>query len=93
MWGPPDADVVVRTVDYLKQFYAVPNIENAFDSIAVHPYSPSLAGMEAQMVRVRKAVKRLGDPNVGTWVTELGWASGGPKSEGLVKTPKAQARC
>ena len=92
MWGPPDTDAVVHTVEYLRQMYSVPNVEAAFDSIAVHPYAPTLAGVEAQMKRVRKAVKRLGDPAVRTWVTELGWASGGPRSEGLVKTPKAQAR-
>ena len=43
------------------------------------------------MKLVRRTVKRAGDPGVGTWITELGWASGGP-TNGLVKTPKAQAR-
>ena len=92
MWGPPDADAVTPTIEYLKALYAIPNAADTFDSISVHPYAPTLAGVKAQMTRVHKAVRRFGDPNVGTWVTELGWASGGPRKEGLVKTPKAQAR-
>lgn len=91
MWGPPGANEVLQTAQYLKQLYAVPGIANAFDSIAVHPYAPTLDGVKQQMKLIRKTVKQAGDPGVGTWITELGWASGGP-TNGLVKSPKAQAR-
>ena len=91
MWGPPGTDSVLPTVEYLEQLYSVPGIEGSFDSIAVHPYAPTISGVKDQMMRVRSAVRRAGDAGVGTWITEIGWASGGPKN-GLVKTPKAQAR-
>jgi hypothetical protein len=58
----------------------------------VHPYSPNVAGVKDQMERARAAVRKAGDPNVSIWVTELGWASAGPREEGLVKSPRAQAR-
>ena len=67
-------------------------MEATFDAIAVHPYSPTLAGVKEQMVRARAAARQAGDGEVSIWVTELGWASAGPRSQGLVKTPKAQAR-
>jgi hypothetical protein len=92
MWGPPDTDAVIPTAEYLERIYSVPGIEGAFDSIAVHPYSTNLSGMKSQMLDARAVVKRAGDTGVGTWVTELGWASGGPRNDSLVKTPKAQAR-
>ena len=92
MWGPLDTDAVTPTPRYLKRFYAVPGIESTFDAIAVHPYSPTLGGVRDQMERARAVARKAGDGGVSIWVTELGWASSGPRAEGLVKTPKAQAR-
>ena len=92
MWGPLDTDAVTPTPRYLKKLYAVPGVEATFDAIAVHPYSPTLAGVKDQMMRARSAVRAAGDGEVDIWVTELGWASAGPRNQGLVKTPKAQAR-
>jgi hypothetical protein len=92
MWGPPKTAAVMPAADYLKRLYRVPGIATAFDAIAVHPYSPNLSGVIDQIARVRRVVRQAGDGGVGTWVTELGWASGGPRNQGLVKTPKGQAR-
>lgn len=92
MWGPLDTDAVIPTSRYLKRFYAVPGIEGAFDAVAVHPYSPTVAGVKEQMLLARRAMRKARDAGTAIWVTELGWASGGPRNEGLVKTPKAQAR-
>jgi GH35 family endo-1,4-beta-xylanase len=92
MWGPPDTDAVMPTPQFLRRLYAVPGIEAHFDAIAVHPYAPNLAGVKDQMARARAAVRKAGDGDVALWITELGWASSGPREEGLVKTPKAQAR-
>jgi hypothetical protein len=91
MWGPPTADEVVPTVQYVRQLYAVPGIQSSFDAVAVHPYSPTLEGVTAQTRAVRKRIVAAGD-DAGIWVTELGWASGGPRDNGLVKSPKGQAR-
>jgi hypothetical protein len=92
MWGPPETDAVVPTVDYLKEFYRAPGAKDTFDAIAVHPYSPTLAGVRDQIKDVRRVMKQAGDGRTGVWVTELGWASSGPREEGLVKTRKGQAR-
>jgi len=91
MWGPPSATEVVPTVQYLRQLYAVPGIESSFDAIAVHPYSGTLPGVDQQVRAVRKQIVASHD-DAGIWVTELGWASGGPRDNWLVKTPKGQAR-
>jgi hypothetical protein len=92
MWGPPHTDAVVPTATYLRQLYAVPGAAATFDSIAVHPYAASLDGVMDQMARVRKVVTKAGDRRVGAWITELGWASSGPRNVGLVKSPRGQAR-
>jgi hypothetical protein len=91
MWGPPGSDYVIPTIDYLSQLYAVPGIQSSFDAVAVHPYSPTLDGVTAQTRAVRREILAAGD-NARIWVTELGWASGGPPANGLVTTPKGQAR-
>jgi hypothetical protein len=91
MWGPPSADEVVPTVKYVRRLYSVPGIDSSFDAIAVHPYSPTLGGVTDQVRLVREEILDSGD-DAGIWVTELGWASGGPPDSGLVKTPKGQAR-
>lgn len=92
MWGPMDTDAVIPTPRFLKRFYSVPGIEATFDAIAIHPYAPNMSGVKDQLKRARDTVRKAGDRKVGLWITELGWASAGPKSQGLVKTPNGQAR-
>jgi hypothetical protein len=82
---------VIPAVQYLRQLYGVPGVRGSFDAVAVHPYAGSLDGVDEQVKAVLKTIKRAGD-DAGIWVTELGWASGGPRDNGLVKTPKGQAR-
>ena len=92
MWGPNDTDAVMPTARYLRKLYAVPGIKAAFDAISVHPYSPTLSGFKDQIDKARAVMRKARDRRTGIWITELGWASGGPREEGLVKTPRAQAR-
>jgi hypothetical protein len=91
MWGPPSADEVIPTAQYLRQLYAVPGVKSSFDAVAVHPYAPSLDRVSDQVKAVLRVIRAAGD-DAGIWITELGWASDGPRDNGLVKTPKAQAR-
>jgi polysaccharide biosynthesis protein PslG len=91
MWGPRSADEVIPTARYLRQLYAVPGVKGSFDAVSVHPYASSLDGVDEQVKAVLRVIRTAGD-DAGIWVTELGWASGGPRKNGLVKTPKAQAR-
>ena len=93
MWGPESAKKVVLPIaDYLKKLYAIRHVERTFDSIALHPYSASVSGAMEQLETARRVANNAGDKNVGLWVTEIGWASGGPADEPYVKGEKGQAR-
>ncbi len=93
MWGPGTAKEVVTPVKpYLKGLYAVNGIEQSFDSIAIHPYAAGAQDSIDQLETARRAVKRAGDSGVGLWVSEIGWAAGGPRSNPYVKGLTGQAR-
>lgn len=81
----PDAEIVlgglfgtaaVKSTTYLEELYEVDGIEEAFDAIAIHPYSPDVEGIQVQAEWALDAARAAGDPDVGLWVTELGWGSG-----------------
>jgi polysaccharide biosynthesis protein PslG len=65
----------VKSNEYLEELYEVRGIEDAFDSLAIHPYSSDLDGIRVQAEWAREAAVDAGDPDVGLWVTELGWGS------------------
>ena len=93
MWGPQSATKVVLPLrNYLKRLYAIKGIEKSFDSIGVHPYAANERGSLQQLENVRRAAVRAGDRKVRMWVTELGWASSGPKKNPYVKGRKSQAK-
>jgi hypothetical protein len=99
MWGPnsvgSDSDgrrVVTPVSLFLKRLYRVKGIKKYFDSWAIHPYAATLGGVKRQMKAARRIVKRAGDRNTSTWVTEIGWASDGPPQNPYVKGPEGQAR-
>jgi hypothetical protein len=92
MWGPDSAEKVVTPVrKYLQKLYKVPGIKDSFDSIALHPYSSSADGSQ-EALRVAESVVKKKDPKVGMWITEIGWASGGPKGEPFNKGKAGQAK-
>jgi hypothetical protein len=76
---------------FLTELYAVPLIADAFDGIAVHPYSRNVQGTLAQVRGARRLAEAHGD-YAGLWITELGWASAGKRRWGLTKSPAGQAR-
>jgi hypothetical protein len=92
-WGPANAEkVVLPNKPYLQELYAVKGIKKAFDSIALHPYAANTAASVQQLKEARKVVKKEGDPKVGIWVTEIGWAADGPTTNPYVKGPDGQAK-
>lgn len=91
MWGPPGAGAVVPALRYLERLYRVDASRESFDSVAVHPYAGRFENVKSQIRATRRFVTSVGDGDVGIWVTELGWASGGRKREPLVKTRAEQA--
>jgi hypothetical protein len=78
--------------DWFRQIYRIKGIEKAFDLAAMHPYSKNMRGIAAQIKLARKLMKRAGDGRTKLWISEIGWASGGPKGHTLAGTKKSQAR-
>jgi Glycosyl hydrolase catalytic core len=81
----------IRGSDFLAQLYEQPGIEAAFDGIAIHPYSERMSGVKAYVRRMIGIATAADDEDVGTWITELGWASGGG-AHPLNRGPAGQAR-
>ena len=98
MWGPQSLKKgkkkppVTTFIDYMKRLYRVRGIKKRFDSLAIHPYSSNVSGMIKQMREARRVAKSFGDRKVGLWITEIGWASGGPGDEPYVKGDSGQAK-
>ena len=63
----------------------------AFDSLAVHPYARTHRGAVGAARLARRLMNRRGDRRAGIWITEVGWASGGPPSS-FRAGAKGQAR-
>jgi hypothetical protein len=93
MWGPDSAGkVVVPVSKYLTQLLKTPGVQESFDSIALHPYSSSADGSVQALKVARAVLKHVGDTGAGMWITEIGWASGGPKKEPFNKGKSGQAK-
>jgi Glycosyl hydrolase catalytic core len=78
--------------DWFRQLYKIRGFEKTFDLAAMHPYSKNMKGISAQIKLMRKAMKQGGDGRTKLWISEIGWASGGPKGHTLAGTKKSQAR-
>lgn len=80
---------------FLDRLYEVPGAANAFDAVALHPYSPTVAGIRYQLTRIRKAMAAHDDGGSEIWLTELGWGSDVKHvqtSNGLVVSLQQQKR-
>jgi hypothetical protein len=65
--------------DYLKGMYAA-GAAPVFDALAIHPYAGAADQTFDIMNRIRRIADARGDASAGLWMTELGWATGGPTS-------------
>jgi hypothetical protein len=54
--------------------------KGTYDTMAIHPYAPTAAGVLSVMQEARDELNRLGDPDRLLWATEFGWATGGPRT-------------
>jgi hypothetical protein len=54
--------------------------KGAFDALAVHPYAVTDRGALLALKLARRLMDRNGDRDGHIWITEIGWASGGPPS-------------
>ena len=80
--GLPDSTRGVPLRDYVAAIYAAGGA-GSFDTLAVNPYGLDAAGVLDIVREVRAVAADAGD-NPAIWVTELGWATGGPPSAFLV---------
>jgi hypothetical protein len=89
--APPDARPVADTAEaYLRELYETDGAAELFDGVASHPYASSVEEVESQLELLHEETIHAGDAEATLWVTELGWASGGPEHP-LSKGPGGQA--
>jgi hypothetical protein len=64
--------------DYLTALYAQPGFKAAADVIAVHGYTADPASVAGILDTARRIMLANGDGAKPLWITEMGWATGGP---------------
>jgi hypothetical protein len=87
--GIPQSRIGIPFARYVEGMYRA-GAKGAFDALAIHPYARDTAGVIAAIVQARRIMDRHGDRSP-IWVTEVGWASGGPPSDFTVG-PAGQAQ-
>jgi Glycosyl hydrolase catalytic core len=92
MFGTPSPKKGIFAWSFLKRLYKVKRVERHFDAVALHPYSPNLGGIKAQIELARKKLKKAGDGKVPIFITELGWGSAGTKGFELIKSRAGQKK-
>jgi hypothetical protein len=78
--GIPNSRLGVPLERYLRDLLDA-GAARSFDTLAIHPYSATDAGLLKALADVRRTLRRRGHVDVPIWVTEFGWASGGPGSD------------
>lgn len=92
MYGFPRSDKSLSMVKFVKKIYRQRGVKRALSGISLHPYANSVNGVTKQVKRARRELDRAGARRAGIWIGEIGWASGGPRNNFLVKNPRKQAR-
>lgn len=92
MFGTPSRNKGIYSWKYLKRLYKRNGMKKRVDAVALHPYSPNLAGIEAQIELALEKIKKAGGGRPPLWITELGWGSAGTNGHGLIKSPSGQRR-
>jgi len=91
MFGTPGRHTAIYSWKYLRKLYKEGAKQN-FDAVALHPYSPNLKGIEAQIELVRKQMKKSKDAKTPIWITEIGWGSAGSGGHELIKSTGGQKK-
>ncbi len=61
-----------------------------FDALAFHAYAPDASAAMQRVGLVRQLMNQHGAGRLPIWITEFGWASGGPPSPFTVSSPATQ---
>jgi hypothetical protein len=78
--GIPNSKLGIPFVDYVKALFAA-GAKGTFDALAIHPYAKTEPGVVLAVQDARRLLDSLGAKKAELWVTEFGWASGGPGSQ------------
>ena len=78
--GLPDSRLGTRMLEYVRAIYAQPGARTLFDVVALNPYAADAYGVLEKLDQVRAFMNRRGDDKTPIWITEVGWATGGPAS-------------
>jgi hypothetical protein len=92
MFATPGRRQSIYSWRFVKKLYKQKGAKRHFDAIALHPYSPNLAGIRDQIELVRKQLKKVGEAGTPLWITELGWGSAGTKEDELIKSQAGQKK-
>jgi hypothetical protein len=84
----------IKIEKYLADLYKEKKVKDkTFDGVSVHPYAEDGKELDKQLKLTRKAMDKNGGKKDEIWVTEIGYASDGPKSQPVVKKgEKGQAK-
>jgi hypothetical protein len=80
----------VPILRYIRQLYRAGG-KRYFDTLAVNSYARNRSELGGLLRSVRRLMNRYGDRRAKLWITELGWATGGPTHRFNVG-PVGQAR-
>ena len=69
----------MTVADFLAGVYAVPGARSRFDAVAIHVYARTSARAAGGVQAIRQILDARGDRGATIWVTEAGWATGGPR--------------
>jgi hypothetical protein len=92
--GLPDTRLGIRGPRYLTQLYKR-HAGRWFDAVALHGYAKNAGAVMRLVRRQRRIMAHYGDAGKPLFVTEVGWATGGPVSGGTRKfktTIRGQAK-
>jgi hypothetical protein len=78
--GLPESRGGMPIARFLRAIYAVHGSRSLFDVVALNPYARDARGVTAAVKRVHAVMAAGGDGRKPIWLTELGWATGGPPS-------------
>ena len=83
----------IKIEEYVEDLYKQKGIDKkTFDAVSIHPYAENGKELDKQVKSLRKTLDKKGDKKDAIWLTEMGYASGGPKSQPVVKNgEKGQA--
>lgn len=91
MFATPSKPGAIGAFDFLRELFEQPNLTEAVDLVAVHPYGPRLGDLEQQIGATYEEMERAGLGETGIWITEFGWGSNAEIENQLTKTPRRQA--